>query len=59
MIFLYPSLILNFTFSVRFWLVTMGAVNHLSMSRLNLKFQIFTEILVSDKVESIIFPCSD
>ena len=45
--FPWPHLILNLKFSVRFWLVTMRGVNHLSMSRLNLKFKIFSELLVS------------
>ena len=41
----FQSQIFNLRFSVTFWSVTMG-VNHLSMSNLNLKFKIFSEILV-------------
>ena len=47
-IFPWPHFILNLKFSVRFWLVTMRGVNHLSMSRLNLKSKIFSELLVSN-----------
>ena len=55
-IFSCPGSILNLKFSVRFWSVTIG-VNHFAMSRLNLKFKIDSELLVSDIGGSIIFPC--
>ena len=47
-IFQCPSEILNLIFSMRFWSGTIWGGNHLSMSRLNLKFKIYGELLVGD-----------
>ena len=47
-IFPCPSYILNSKFSVCYWSVIFGVVNHLSMSRLNLQFKIFSDILVGN-----------
>ena len=43
---------------VRFWLAIIWEINNFSMSRLKLKFKIFTENLVGNYWGSVIFPCA-
>ena len=43
--------------ALRFWSPVMEGFNHLTMSRLNLKFKIGTAILVANYWGSIILPC--